>query len=35
MKHPPIQMDDREARQLIDDFLGIRVDEAADSLVVA
>ena len=33
MKHPPIQMDDREARRLIDEFLGLKMDEVADSLM--
>jgi len=35
MKHPPIQMDDREARKLIEEFLGIKLEEAADELVSA
>jgi hypothetical protein len=25
MKHPPVQMDDRESRRLIDEFLGVKV----------
>jgi myo-inositol-1-phosphate synthase len=33
MKHPPIQMDDREARKLIDEFLGIKINEVADQLM--
>jgi len=35
MKHPPVQMDDREARKLIDEFLGIQVEDAADELISA
>lgn len=35
MKHPPIQMDDHESRKLIDEFLGIKVDEIARELVNA
>jgi myo-inositol-1-phosphate synthase len=27
MKHPPIQMDDRESRKNIDEFLGIKIEE--------
>jgi hypothetical protein len=27
MKHPPIQMDDRESRMKIDDFVGIQSEE--------
>jgi myo-inositol-1-phosphate synthase len=33
MKHPPVQMDDRESRRLIDEFLGIKIHELAGSLV--
>lgn len=32
MKHPPVQMDDREARKLIDEFLGIKAEELASEL---
>lgn len=35
MKHPPIQMDDRESRKLIDEFLGIKVSDLAQELVSA
>jgi myo-inositol-1-phosphate synthase len=33
MKHPPVQMDDRESRKLIDEFLGIKVDQIAEQLM--
>lgn len=33
MKHPPVQMDDRESRRLIDEFLGVKVQELVDALV--
>jgi hypothetical protein len=26
MKHPPIQMDDRESRKRIDEFVGIKLE---------
>lgn len=35
MKHPPVQMDDREARQLIDEFVGVTVDSKPRELVIA
>jgi myo-inositol-1-phosphate synthase len=35
MKHPPIQMDDRESRKLIDEFLGIKLEEKVDELISA
>ena len=35
MKHPPIQMDDRESRRLIDEFLGIEIAEKAEELIIA
>jgi myo-inositol-1-phosphate synthase len=35
MKHPPIQMDDRESRKLIDEFLGVETAKIADELVNA
>jgi myo-inositol-1-phosphate synthase len=35
MKHPPLQMDDREARNLIDEFVGVRVEETSRELIIA
>lgn len=35
MKHPPVQMDDREARQLIDEFVGVTADVKSRELIIA